>query len=289
MIHLVFLFHLFSLMVGGIAITVALLRFLHYRNILIIKFALVLTGTELIMMGLAVTLYSSIVKLNLYGLSRMLDSFGVILLAIFMPLLISPLFKFGENKLIKWIHIAICFIIGILLLGYYRFSFPEISARIGQALFFSTIIFPLIGAVIRKKHFVGSSHFKRSLHLLFLSLAIVLPIVILDASGITVLPHDTSVGLLMIILCINAIRIAWSDLTHPLSSSYVEKVQSFCEMNKLTEREKDIVEALGEGLTNREIGELLFISPKTVENHLSKIYQKSEVDNRYQLIQELNR
>lgn len=289
MIHLAFLFHLFALLVGGVAITVAFLRFLHYRNSLIIRFISVLMGTELIMMGLAVTLYGTIVNLNLYRLSRVLDSIGVILLSVFMPLLIAPLFNFPKKKILEWVHIIICLIIAVLLLGYYRFNFPEISARIGQALFFSTIVFPLIGAVVRKKNFIGSAHFKRSLHLLFISLAIVLPLVILDASGFTILPHDSSVGLLMIVLCINSIRIAWSDLTHPLNSSYVEKVRAFCEKNNLTTREKDIVEALGEGLTNREIGELLFISPKTVENHLSKIYQKSDTDNRFQLIQELNR
>lgn len=289
MIHLAFLFHIFALMVGGVAITVALLRFLHYRNGLIIIFISVLMGTELIMMGLAFTLYGAIVNLNLYSLSRVLDSIGVILLSVFMPLLIAPLFNFPKKIILKWIHIAICIIIAILLLGYYRFDFPEISARIGQALFFSTIVLPLIGAVVRKKDFIGTAHFKRSLHLLFISLAIVLPLVILDASGFEILPHDSSVGLLMIVLCINAIRIAWSDLTHPSNSSYIEKIKSFCERNNLTAREKDIVEALSEGLTNREIGEVLFISPKTVENHLSKIYQKSDTENRFQLIQELHR
>jgi DNA-binding NarL/FixJ family response regulator len=37
---------------------------------------------------------------------------------------------------------------------------------------------------------------------------------------------------------------------------------------------------LARGLTNREIGELLHISEKTVINHLTHIYTKAGVENR---------
>lgn len=289
MIHLVFLFHLVALFIGGAAILISILRFFHYRNSLILKFSAVLFGTELIMAGLAVTLYGNITRQNLFGLSRFLDSIGVLFLSIFMYLLIAPLFKFSSKKILKILHLFICFVIAILLIGFYRFNFPEIFARVGQLFFFSTIVLPLIGAIIKKKDFIGSAHFKRSLHLLFISLAAILPIVIIDALGFSVLPHDSSVGLLMIVLCLNAIRIAWSDLTNPIMNNYNEKLQKFCEEHKLSPREKDIVENVAEGLTNREIGEVLFISYKTVENHLSRIYQKADIDNRYQLIQEINK
>ena len=37
---------------------------------------------------------------------------------------------------------------------------------------------------------------------------------------------------------------------------------------------------LGEGLTNAEIGERLFISPKTVEHHVGRIYGKLDLRTR---------
>ena len=52
----------------------------------------------------------------------------------------------------------------------------------------------------------------------------------------------------------------------------------------LTEREAEIIETLFQGHSNRELADLLFISKKTVENHLYNIYQKMEVKNRVQLI-----
>ncbi len=52
----------------------------------------------------------------------------------------------------------------------------------------------------------------------------------------------------------------------------------------LTERETEIIEALHSGKTNRELSEVLFISVKTVENHLYNIYRKMGVKNRVQLL-----
>ena len=42
----------------------------------------------------------------------------------------------------------------------------------------------------------------------------------------------------------------------------------------LTQREIDVLRLLGEGLTNREIAARLFISPKTAEHHVSRIFAK---------------
>jgi len=52
--------------------------------------------------------------------------------------------------------------------------------------------------------------------------------------------------------------------------------KKFC----LSQRELDVVSLLAKGLTNKEIGERLFISEYTVENHLRSIYRKMDVNNR---------
>jgi DNA-binding NarL/FixJ family response regulator len=38
-----------------------------------------------------------------------------------------------------------------------------------------------------------------------------------------------------------------------------------------------------EGQTNREVAQALFVSPKTVEVHLSSVYRKLEIHSRSQL------
>lgn len=47
----------------------------------------------------------------------------------------------------------------------------------------------------------------------------------------------------------------------------------------LTQREREILKLVGEGHTSKEIGEFLFISPKTVERHRSNIMNKLDMHN----------
>lgn len=56
------------------------------------------------------------------------------------------------------------------------------------------------------------------------------------------------------------------------------------EDNALTEREKEVLLCLVEGLSNKEIAERLFISDKTVKIHVSKIFKKLNVKSRSQVV-----
>ncbi|HRH59471.1 MAG TPA: LuxR C-terminal-related transcriptional regulator, partial [Chitinophagaceae bacterium] len=57
----------------------------------------------------------------------------------------------------------------------------------------------------------------------------------------------------------------------------------------LTNRELDILQLLKEGLQNKEIADKLFISPKTVDHHISSIFYKLEVNSRAKAVQEATR
>ncbi|TCP57814.1 LuxR family two component transcriptional regulator [Tumebacillus sp. BK434] len=52
----------------------------------------------------------------------------------------------------------------------------------------------------------------------------------------------------------------------------------------LTQREMEILKLMAEGKSNRTIGETLFISEKTVKNHVSSILGKLSVDDRTQAV-----
>jgi DNA-binding NarL/FixJ family response regulator len=51
-------------------------------------------------------------------------------------------------------------------------------------------------------------------------------------------------------------------------------------LQELTERERDILGFIGRGLTNREIGEKIFLSEKTVKHYVTNILQKLQVRSR---------
>ena len=62
--------------------------------------------------------------------------------------------------------------------------------------------------------------------------------------------------------------------THILSKSAETTSQ-----DTLTSRQREILQAIAEGSSTREIAEILCISPKTVETHRSQIMQKLNINN----------
>jgi DNA-binding NarL/FixJ family response regulator len=62
------------------------------------------------------------------------------------------------------------------------------------------------------------------------------------------------------------------------SSAATEKITS------LTQRERDVLRLLADGMSNEEIGKALFISPETVRTHVRKAMAKLDADTRTQAV-----
>jgi DNA-binding NarL/FixJ family response regulator len=52
----------------------------------------------------------------------------------------------------------------------------------------------------------------------------------------------------------------------------------------LTEREREVLQLVGRGYTYKQVGERLFISPRTVENHVRNILDKLHLERKQELI-----
>jgi len=61
-------------------------------------------------------------------------------------------------------------------------------------------------------------------------------------------------------------------------------MKGFFEEYNISKREEEVIQQLCEGKTNKEISDALFISIQTVKDHIYRIYQKTDVKNRVQLI-----
>jgi two-component system, NarL family, nitrate/nitrite response regulator NarL len=59
--------------------------------------------------------------------------------------------------------------------------------------------------------------------------------------------------------------------------------QEPCKQRVLTQRERQIVKLVSEGLSNKEVGRRLDLSEGTIKAHLHNIYEKLAVDNRMAL------
>src|SRR5215813_14629716 len=71
------------------------------------------------------------------------------------------------------------------------------------------------------------------------------------------------------------------DLTrpHPAPQPSAEAAK----IARLTEREREVITLVGEGLRNRHIAERLYISEATVRHHLTAIFAKLDISDRFEL------
>jgi DNA-binding NarL/FixJ family response regulator len=83
---------------------------------------------------------------------------------------------------------------------------------------------------------------------------------------------------------------AWLDrsmMGQVLSDIVAPKTKKDPEMDRiatLTDREREVVGLVGEGLKSKDVAERLFISETTVRHHLTSIFSKLEVSDRVELM-----
>ncbi|MEE4115239.1 MAG: helix-turn-helix transcriptional regulator [Marinilabiliaceae bacterium] len=85
------------------------------------------------------------------------------------------------------------------------------------------------------------------------------------------------------------IIIRYSNLLKPFTSRKGQNIsfESYCKEHEISPREIDIIREICNGHTNKEISERLFISVQTVKDHTHRIYIKTGVRNRVDLINSL--
>lgn len=64
--------------------------------------------------------------------------------------------------------------------------------------------------------------------------------------------------------------------------------QQWFAQNGLSERQVDVASEVVKGLTNKEIGDLLFITEKSVKHHMTNIYKVLNFKNRKELLCVIN-
>jgi DNA-binding NarL/FixJ family response regulator len=79
--------------------------------------------------------------------------------------------------------------------------------------------------------------------------------------------------------------VAWSDRARRdlRASGESSRRRDPAARDQLTAQELQIAQLAAQGLTNREIGERLYLSPRTVSTHLYRVFPKLEITARNQL------
>lgn len=66
----------------------------------------------------------------------------------------------------------------------------------------------------------------------------------------------------------------------PIVPANRAEAEALAALGRLTPRQREVLALVAEGLTNKEVGERLGISPRTVQKNLQMIYRRLEVPNR---------
>ena len=85
---------------------------------------------------------------------------------------------------------------------------------------------------------------------------------------------------------VRAIEIVAAGGTYvdPVLAGYLASPRAAERLPNLTQRERDVLRLLSDGLSNEEIGKRLFISPETVRTHVRKAMDKLNADTRTQAV-----
>jgi two-component system, NarL family, nitrate/nitrite response regulator NarL len=112
----------------------------------------------------------------------------------------------------------------------------------------------------------------------------------LGAAGV-IFKNKPAEMLLKAIECVNAGE-AWLDRTTTANllrelsprNKTVKKDPEEKKIESLSQREREVIKLVGQGLKNKQIAEKLFISDITVHHHLTSIYSKLDVVDRLELL-----
>lgn len=110
-------------------------------------------------------------------------------------------------------------------------------------------------------------------------------------------PYEESVAALRAAMSPEDFATAWDEGTRLSADEVIAYIQrgrgerrrSTSGWDSITRAELDVVKLAGDGLGNKEIAARLFVSPRTVQTHLSHIYSKLGLTSRVQLAQEASR
>lgn len=99
-----------------------------------------------------------------------------------------------------------------------------------------------------------------------------------DTAGVGYLLKDRVVDVAEFVDAVRRVAAGGSAIDSEVVSQILRRSGRVTELDRLTEREREVLEALAEGLSNRGIGEKLVISQGAVEKHISNVFMKLDLD-----------
>ncbi|BCZ48380.1 hypothetical protein psyc5s11_44470 [Clostridium gelidum] len=222
-------------------------------------------------------------------LYKLLDFLGTSFSSLFGVFFINYLFGLEITNIKKKIFLSIFTFQFTGLAIYYLFETHYIFKFIMRASIFIVILYELYVGLKNFKQVVNKD-LKQAIKSFLLITIIFLPFMILESykpyiqliKNIELFKITSLPSYFLIINIFNLIFVL-KYFNTPSFIANNKLTDYFKQKYDITEKQSEIIELMIEGITYKQIAEKLFISPKTVDNHVQNIYKKLNVNSKMQL------
>jgi DNA-binding CsgD family transcriptional regulator len=292
MAHVSIIVYLLAFGAGIASITASLLLYIRYRRRVIFWYALMQGVMFFLMLNRMAETYLSITNIVASGMAG-IAVIAIKKIAFMLGMFAGPAFAHHlvGVKMSPARKKAYCGL-GFLYAGSVVFELALsgndasriLGSWVGLPLLFGTMAWcMLLGG--RRLGMLGNRTLENALKVFFAMALVGFPIAILQyIHPKSYMPHYLENPLMFFAVSLLSLIFAVRYFDQPAFLERGSVTDAFRSRFSITDRESDVVKALIEGLSNNQIAERLFLSPRTIESHLYNIFQKTNVKNRIQLV-----
>ncbi|ADK14809.1 MULTISPECIES: helix-turn-helix domain-containing protein [Clostridium] len=222
-------------------------------------------------------------------LSKFLDIVGTSFSSLSGLFLINYLFGIEITNFKKTLFISIFVFQFVGITIYYLFSAYYIFKFVVRASIIAVIVYELFIGLTTYKQVVNKD-LRQAIKSFILLTIVFLPLIIFESYS-SYIHFIKNMDILKIaalpsyFLAINIfnLKLVLKYFNAPAFIANNKLTDYFKQKYDITEKQGEIIELIMEGVTYKQIAEKLFISPKTVDNHIQNIYKKLNVNSKMQL------
>jgi len=293
MLHFILAFYILIFTLAAAVSIIAFLLAKKYNSILYIYAGLGFLGALLNLLADIICLYKTTAGNHPYS-THSLDYYMLVvasgfLMLYFIPLLVFRVTNHRFTKPMHALHILLLFII-LSTLIYEYIHYTEIAKNISDILYAFIFTYSAIIIVLNRKRIKHRDVQTVLMSFSILILMIIPSIIIHRFVSLHFFPNNLFLNLpyfnalFLLTSAILALYYGTKYLFNNTALTNFGLPEDSIKKAGISEREEEIIELLIKGLSNAQIAEGLFISPKTVKNHIYHIYQKLGIKSRLQLM-----
>jgi DNA-binding CsgD family transcriptional regulator len=290
--HIVLAFYLLAVIAGTASLAQTVMIWRRYRKIVIRRYGYFLLSLYLLALGFLVDQYGRITSLTgAAEAGTLLLAGGSIVYIFISPYFFNSLIGRALTRPARILFFAIDALVCCAAAA--NVAFPQfIPVTLGLiGVLFAMIAYGIVFIAVHLGG-IGERTLRRALGIFLVLSAVFFPLMLIDSvmdyfPFLSLFRFMENLAQPVYFLALNCLTIAFG-LRYLNRPAFVERdrlTDYFVSSFHITQREAEIIRLLLQGEGTKEIGDRLFISPKTAENHVTHIYEKLGVSSRVQMFQ----